>query len=259
MQLNYRMKSNGMYILSRKDCDNLGEVVLQEYMPLALERPRSVDITCLATECLYLDIKDRYITLDGSVLGAIAFGDTRFVGYGPDHEQETIELPEGTILIDYSLLGQEKKGRRRYTLAHECSHWICHRTYHSSANRIYEFRKNGPGRMIACRTENIEVKRTADSYKNFTDSDWEEWQADSLAAAILMPRRTFAEGFRDAMRHVGVRQNYLIKGDDEFVEREVIRYLMKVFEVSYTATEIRLKNLGLMREYSYDKNWGYGY
>lgn len=257
MQLDYPMKRNGMYIIKKKEFDDIGEKVLSEYMPEVLEYPQSVDIMSLATECLYLDVKDKYITQDGSVLGMIAFGDTKFNGYGADFREEQIELPEGTVLIDYSLWGQDNVGRRRYTLAHECSHWICHRTYHSPDNRPYEFRRSGPGSVIACRSENIEGRRSAESFGNFTESDWEEWQADSLAAAILMPRRMFAEGFRSAMRAEGVRQNYLIKGDDRSTEARIIHRLMKIFNVSYTATEIRLKTLGLMREYSYDRGWGY--
>lgn len=259
MQLEYPMKRNGMYIIKKREFDDIGEAVLSEYMPDVLEYPKAVDIMSLATECLYLDVKDKYITQDGSVLGMIAFGDIRFTGYGADLREETIELPEGTVLIDYSLWGGENIGRRRYTLAHECSHWICHRAYHSPDNRTYEFRRNGPGSVIACRSESIEGKRSAESFGNFTESDWEEWQADSLAAAIMMPRRMFAEGFRDAMRAEGVRQNYLIKGDDRSIETRIIHRLMKVFNVSYMATEIRLKTLGLMREYSYDRSWGYGY
>ena len=70
-----------------------------------------------------------------------------------------------------------------------------------------------------------------------------------------MPRRTFVEAFYDAMRSEGMRQNYLIKDDDRRVEASVIHQLMEVFDVSYRATEIRLKTLGLMREYSYNSGW----
>ena len=255
MQLDYPMKRNGMYIIKKKEFDDIGEKVLQEYMPFALEYPQAVDITRLATDCLYLDVRHAYITQDGSVLGMITFGDAEFSGYGIGYEQQKMELPEGTVVIDNSLWGNEQKGRRRFTLAHECSHWICHRTYHSPSNRVYEFRRNGPGSVIACRSENIEGNRSPGSFRNFDESDWEEWQADSLGAAILMPRRTFVEAFYDAMRSEGMRQNYLIKDDDRRVEASVIHQLMEVFDVSYRATEIRLKTLGLMREYSYNSGW----
>lgn len=252
MQLDYPQKYNGMYILKKNDFEVLGENILSEYMPYVLRYPQTVDVMNLAMECLYLDVvENKYITKEGSILGMIAFGDTKFEGYDSSLEKEDINLPEGTVVIDYSLW--QNSGRKRYTLAHECSHWICHRTYHSPTNRAYEFRKNGPGSLVACRSENIESIRTPGSYRDYTENDWEEWQADSLAATILMPRRTFTEGFREAMVAEGVRQDYLIKGDDKRVEKSVIHSLMEVFDVSYTAAEIRLKNLGLMREYSYSR------
>ncbi len=258
MRLNYPMKRNGMYIFKKKDFDDVGEAVISEYMPGLLEYPQATDIMTFATECLFLDVEDMYITQDGSILGMIAFGDAEFTGYGLGHEEKKVNLKEGTILIDYSLMGAENRGRRRYTLAHECSHWLCHRTYHSPVNRVYELRRNGPGAVLACRSENIEGNRSSSSYSSYTEDDWEEWQADSLAATLLMPRKTFFEGFRDAMWKEGVRQDYLIKGDDIFVERSIIHHLMEVFDVSYTAAEIRMKTLGLMREYSYARHLGYG-
>ncbi len=158
MQLNYPKKKNGMYLLKKSDIDPIAEMVLKEYAP------------------------------DGSVLGMIAFSDTEYnaYGYGPDG---VIELEEGNMLIDFSLCGKDCRARRRYTQAHELSHWICHRSYHSPDNRCYEFRKNS---FIACRTENIESYRRND-FSQRTDSDWEEWQADSLAAALLMPKVTFIQ------------------------------------------------------------------
>ena len=39
MKLNYTMKSNGMYILSGRDFDDIATLVLTEYQPNALEWP----------------------------------------------------------------------------------------------------------------------------------------------------------------------------------------------------------------------------
>ena len=257
MHLDYPMKKNGMYIIKKREFDDIGEEILSEYMPDVLEYPKAVDIMNLATECLYLDVKDMYITQDGSILGMIAFDDIEFTGYDIGFDEETVKLSAGTVLIDYSLWGNSNIGRRRYTLAHECSHWICHRPYHSPDKRTFEFRKNEARSLIACRSENIEGVRSASAYSNYDDSDWEEWQADSLAAAILMPRKTFARAFSYAMYEEGVRLRYLIKGDDIKTERRVIHRLTEIFEVSHKAAEIRLRTLGLLRECSYDGRYDY--
>ena len=48
MRLDYPMKQNGMYILKKADFDDIGEMVLSEYMPNVLDYPKSVDIDYLA-------------------------------------------------------------------------------------------------------------------------------------------------------------------------------------------------------------------
>ena len=44
MKLNYKMKANGMYIISSRDFDAIATNVLKEYMPNVLEYPQPVNI-----------------------------------------------------------------------------------------------------------------------------------------------------------------------------------------------------------------------
>lgn len=173
MQLNYPMKKNGMYLLKKTDFDDIATQVLTEYMPFVFNYPMPTDIEYLAQECLYLDIKHENIMPDGRVLGMIAFDDTEFETIGYEAEKRIIELETGTMLIDMSLIGKENHARKRFTEAHEASHWICHRSYHSPTNRQYDFRKNKS--LIACRTENIESYRKNNRSGYASDEEWEEW------------------------------------------------------------------------------------
>ena len=96
---------------------------------------------------------------------------------------------------------------------------------------------------MACYTENIE------QYKKCVQSEKteEEWQADSLAAALLMPKDTFQIAFSEAMRNSGIWRGYLIAGVDNDKARKVIEELMHVFGVSFRAAQIRMMHLGLIR------------
>lgn len=241
----YPMKDNGMFLLKRPDFDDIGEEVLKEYMPSVLNYPKAVDIEYLAEECLYLDIKHEYLSSDGKVLGLIAFSDTQFPTTNLEAEPTVIDVEEGTMLIDMSLIGTDKLPRKRFTEAHESAHWICHRTYHSPTNRLYDFRKNKP--MVVCRRENIEQYKRRIS-GTATEEDWEEWQADCLAAALLMPKSTFVEAFGEAMRSNGLLRNYLQPGVDDNKAKKVIAELMHVFNVSNRATQIRMNHLGMIRK-----------
>lgn len=240
----YPMKQNGMYLLKKLDFDDIANMVLTEYMPSVLKYPKATDIEYLAEECLYLDIKHDNITPDGRILGMIAFADTEFNTIGYDNEDRIIKLEEGTMLIDMSLIGEGNRQRRRFTEAHETSHWICHRSFHSPTNRSYDFRMNRS--LVACRTENIE-QYSRSRYGRNTEEDWEEWQADCLAAALLMPKETFLEACRGAIRSCENTRGYLVSGTDDFTERKVISEVAHIFDVSFRAAKIRMNHFGLLR------------
>ncbi len=242
MRLEYPMKENGMYILSKKNFDEIATNVLLEYMPDTLNYPKATDIEYLAEECLYLDIKHDYIVPNGKVLGMIAFSDTQFKTYDFEAEEKVIEMQEGTMLIDMSLIGTENRARKRFTEAHEASHWICHRSYHSPSNRQYDFRINN---YVACRTENIEAYGVKNKIVK-SDNDWEEWQADSLAAALLMPKDTFILAAKEAMNERGIWRGYLSMQYDVQIINKVISELAHVFDVSFKAAKIRMLHLGLI-------------
>lgn len=56
MELGYRQKANGMYILNRDQMDDIAAMLLREYAPYALEYARPVDIDALAEEGLFLTV-----------------------------------------------------------------------------------------------------------------------------------------------------------------------------------------------------------
>lgn len=248
MKLNYTMKSNGMYILSERDFDDIATLVLSEYMPNVLERPQPVDIDRLATEHLFLEIKHEYISINGSVLGMIAFAPTEIRGLDMMFRPTTIQLQEGTMLIDSSLAGYNNRPRERFTKAHECGHWICHRAYHDPRHQPYEFRRAGKNSFVACRTGNIERYRYN---RQKTDEDWEEWQADHFAASVLMPVQTFVPYARRAIRSAGISRGYLVKNQNKAQANEAIEDIADRFVVSKRATQIRMQQLGLIIDDSY--------
>lgn len=241
----YPMKHNGMYILKSSDIDDIGEMILKEYMPAVLYRPQRVDIEYLVEECFNLDIKYKCIRPDGAILGLVAFSDGEFKTFDYDGNDKVIELVEGTVLVDMSLIGPEASTRRRFTLAHEGAHWACQRSYHSPINQSYDLRKNGG--LVACRKEHIEQYRVRAQRKTHPEEYWLEWQADRLGAALLMPKKTFIEVCQTVMWSYGVRRGYLHKDMDKEVAFDIIKNVANMFDVSCRATQIRMVNLGLIK------------
>ncbi len=242
MRLEYPMYANGMYCLKNGDFDNIANMVLGEYMPKALRNPQPIDIDYLIEECFYLDIVKAHITMGGQILGMMVFEDTPWKYYDRSYRPVVKELKESTMLIDLSLEGKKNLSRERFTKAHETSHWICHRSLHSYDKLPYEFRRAS---FIACRDVSIERYRHKEEFKR-SESDWEEWQADRLAASLLMPREPFIAVAGKVIESYGIRGGALVSGHNIEASRKVISTVASFFMVSAKATQIRMSQLGLL-------------
>ncbi|MBK8164703.1 MAG: ImmA/IrrE family metallo-endopeptidase [bacterium] len=147
------------------------------------------------------------------------------------------------VKIDQSLdptVFPSKLGRYRFTVAHEVGHWELHRQLYLSAEgqaAIFA----GADRPVICRSN---------------DKSPLEWQADSFAGYLLMPKSmVFAQW--EAMH--GSREPYIAVdeiaglkvrwglGEDERPTVEVARQMASAFQVSAQAMQIRLIDLGLIR------------
>ena len=253
MILNYAQKANGMFVLSRKQIEEIAGMFLREYDPASLARPGAVDVEWLAEECLYLSVEHKLLAHDDSILGLTVFEDVAGVPcLDEDFKSSTVDLAAGTVLIHTWLKAWENYYRRRFTLAHEVAHWILHRSFHSPCNQKFQFRTGGrfplSNAYVACRAAAIE----GGSHELVTEYDWEEWQANSLAASILMPADVFNLEATALFRQCG--HNGL--GSSSVRDHIwVVAELSSKFEVSKQAVEIRLGQLGLNRRDSEFKSF----
>ena len=238
MQLDYCQKANGMYIIRKEEMDDIAEMVLGEYAPHNLRYPCAVDIAGIAENALNLTIESRYLSHNNEILGVTIFHDSDVPCYNQQLQPEIVHLSYGTVIIHKGLVGMESRTRKRFTLAHETSHWMLHRSYNSPTNQTYQFRKGFPG-YIACRSAQIEASR----HHLQSDNDWAEWQADSLAAALLMPKETFIQAAWDELGlGVGVYRGRT----NSYQYYESLARIASQFQVSKKAVSIRLQQLGLI-------------
>lgn len=243
MELNYNQGSDGMYILTRADMEKIANDLLKEFAPQNLKTPKSFDVDSFLSDFLGLFVKERYIGVIGyEALGLTVMSDVVEIPSMDERFRPTIITETyGNVLISPSLHGMKNLGRKRYTKAHEGAHWILHRPYFEKKEK-----SNGTGicqGFVACRS--IE-RYTPQKKKN---KDWLEWQADSLAAALLMPSEIFFEYARNLMRRAGAFQGHL-EGDnlrDKRIFYEVAPYLCQHFSVSMRAAQIRMIHLGLIK------------
>lgn len=103
-------------------------------------------------------------------------------------------------------------GRRRFTIAHEIGHWQLHRDGAYEAHARF------------CRSD--EVEATGDRARKARNI---EREANQFAAALLMPEELVRSHAEELRRNVGL--------------------LARRFDVSGTAMEVRLDDLGLLPPY----------
>lgn len=254
IKLNFRKKENGVPILSKQEIEDLAVGVLGSYKPDLVDKPGVLDMELFIENYAELDMDYQDLTHDSSILGMTVFNDCSIPIYDAKNDKaKRIEVREGTVIIDNSLLLEGKSRRERFTLAHESAHWFLHRQiYLKDNNQINLFdildkeQKKIP--VIKCRTSDI---AGGSSRSLNTDNDWLEWQADYMASALLMPKNSFAKIARDKFKSAKISKGFYQIGRsfqmDLWIEGTT-RELADIFQVSFAAAKIRLKNLGFIRD-----------
>ena len=219
-----------MAYLSRDDLDNFAERVLCDF--LKAEYPKghicyNVDPTRLAQ---FYGFSILYVTItrDGSVLGQTSIGEMWTPIIDSNGNDILFFLDGKTILIDERLTKDPKcHGRRNFTIAHELAHQFI--------NRAYPEICGSQCRVIS------DYRRSAKPHKEITD--WREWQADAMAAALLLPK----EAIEEAMFFFGLgdKLKVLSKKYSEYKYERFCK-MAEFLHVSKTALAYRLEQLGLL-------------
>ena len=224
-------------IIRKKDMDNEASKFLQKYCPEALEEPLPVPVEDIAELKMDLDIDYVNIDKDLDTLGMMIFSDGPVELYVQDTDQYIRRAyKRGTLLVERNL-SETNRGRERFTITHEMVHWDKHQL------RFMALSYKDKTLAKACRCPMAKV------YRPKTEEDWLEWQADNLAAAILMPAEMFkqkAEELKSGYK-VGEKINgFMWKGFSPGLIKEfIVDDLASTFQVSKQAVEIRLNTLGI--------------
>ena len=234
-------------ILSQKKIEEIAVAVIRDFQksffgseaddPTRFALPTPIDQ--FASDYLNLKASFQKLSSDGSIYGLTAYVDTEYQ-IEVDGRQRSIFLKTNDVVLDKSFIEPENIrklcGKRRFTLAHECAHQIL-------------FQLDADDRKIACH-KRPEV-RTKGSRALRTQEDWNEWQANSLGAAILMPQSEVDR----AMWFINSRKPLTCYGW-RFYDKDQVKIdtFCGVFGVSRSAAAIRLEQLGYLnrkKDYEY--------
>lgn len=230
----FKTSRTNVPILSKSEIDTIGEELIQDFCPQAMETPMEIDVDRFITNYLGMEQDFQYLSHCGLYLGMTVFNDTDMIPvFNFDKWQaEFISAKAGTIFIDVSLLDPTQDHRYRFTAGHEAAHGILHGPYFSyDPNQTCMYDDRLP--MVQCRADSTKVCKPRFGPKR-TDRGWMEWQANCLSSALLMPRKMVILAARRAER----RSNSA---------NAALEAVASIFNVSNEAAYYRLIDLGLIQ------------
>lgn len=220
--------------LTRKYIEGIAEKVLEAYMQLPEIKGTHVyriDPELLLTKVLGLNIEYAHLTTDGSVLGLTSFEEVG-VGVLDDTDSPMYMCLDGkTVLIEKDLLLDiNHQGRKNFTIMHEGGHHI--------------FKMLFPNDYGIKSQEELQFHEF-NSEMQHPRVDWEEWQANTVAAAILLPEELIKQGMY--LFGLGEKITCLNKISDR-TTYERFSDLATFLGTSKQALAIRMKRLGLLEK-----------
>lgn len=216
--------------MSRADIEQIAKPIIEAYKQAYVPQFHlcyHVDPTQLAS---FLGFKIEYMALsqDGSILGQTAAVPLWTTIDDPILGDIYYYLDGKTILIEEKLQNNPRlMGRKNFTIAHELAHQIINR----SNPGMYD-----PQYRIFC-----DYRRTEDNKKKV--SNWYEWQADALAAALLLP----PDALDKAMFLFGLGSQMKVLSR-KYSQNKYISFchMAEFLQVSKTTLAYRMEQLGLL-------------
>ncbi len=188
---------------TKKEFEALADYILTDYLGTHDKIPRPINIIEFAEQYLKMELSYK-IFKDQSIAG---------MTYGRN------------IVLDERLRAEGRTGEHNFTLAHECGHELI-----NQQDENYQ-----PGKILKYR-----IQRTRKVL--VTDEDFGEWQANVVAAYLLMPPDLIEWcmfTFRQSKPLPLFGEAYLYRRD-----LMTVRNIMDYLGVSKTALLIRLSELG---------------
>ncbi|MGU7906392.1 ImmA/IrrE family metallo-endopeptidase [Streptococcus suis] len=209
--------------------DEIAEGILKQYYPQALEAPMALPIDGYLAN-IGLTKMEGKLTEDSSIFGEMVFKDTEVLFYDEDTPESRL-VKKKTILVDPEVICLRNQGSYNNTIVHESVHWLLHR-HHNEYKMLFD---QNHKRSSSLRDNTIS------SSSEWRDYDWMEWQANGIAARILMPKSMT----RQKVNQLFTDYSLKYASDEKLTMFErIIDDLAEFFQVSRLAAKIRLQQLG---------------
>ena len=215
--------------LSRADLSRIAGKYIDQYYTrfgISKDAPEPIDPERLASAVLGLNVKMLPLCSDGSVLGLTVFQRCGFtVTLGDGTKLVEIFMPKD-VVIDSALAEDSCTGCRNFTIAHEAAHQI-----------LADLFPNDYGKAVKCRGHIAYRERNG-------QPSWEEWQANTLAAELLMP--TFLVNAEIERAALCLPNGILYKSASDPNYEKILEMAARM-GVSWSAIKIRLQQMQVIK------------
>ena len=245
-----RKQKDGTPIIKDVEIEDYAERILRDYNPRYVDEPWELDALKFLEYYLgaIVEFMDIYCEEDEQIAGATVFNDENIRVF--DRENlctRMVPVNRDTILIDNSTMEEGREEFARFTEFHEGGHFCMHKGVFRNTDgqmNIFEFIPEQTGRnVVCCRKSELEGGRRTSLE---TPEDWREHQANTFAAAIAMPRRTFDRIATETILKMGCPEGvYLLptlrETDYDPCYDSLAAYLGRMFRVSKSAAKVQLR------------------
>ena len=224
--MSYRTDNNGVPVLSREDIETKAEEVIDYVSPESLT---TASVSPLASLMKKFNKEFGVLFSFSEDLGRTKKGN-KILG-------KFVTNPL-SIFVDESLDFNDPKWS--FTLAHEIGHLVLHRKVDVNLGEEH----------YSVFSDTIDQIKSS-LVEQWSPHQWLEWQANSFASSLLMPREPYIKTFHQTLsKNKNSRNKTYIYLDAQphnvqFLN-EIKSELISIYQVSSSAMEIRMKELGLL-------------
>lgn len=219
--------------ISRAEADELCDGLIMEYIGRSAGVPSYVDIDGFVRDFLKCTV----------LYESIAETNEDRIGFTGDGKRalrirkkgiiKEVVYPKNTIVLDKYLLNSNEDNHRRFVLGHEAGHILVNRIDPDSPACFHHF------------SDRERMNYSMDDMRERYSIN--EWQANVIAAALLMPRYVMI----NALKRFNGGRRLPVYGESIFHPREkaILSKMASSLRVSYTALIIRLRDLGMLNRH----------
>ena len=244
VDIQFKYGANNVPRMSDAEIERHAMLYIQDYNTGLLKTPQPLDVEDFAEGYLRLQFHYTNLSHTGFIWGRMVFNNTMIVVYDPEKniaDEEPVKA--NTIVIDNSLLEEDREVNFRSTVMHECGHSVYHPEYYCiDYSELPLLNKADVSRLpyTHCKSGDIVGEWSGKRKHLKTDNDWLEHQAKYFSAATLMPKAAM----RTLCRNPKVRA-YCFEKHPEFENDALVAIVAQTFLVSQASARIRVKQLKL--------------